>query len=133
MLEKTLELSGIRLDWAVAIAEGLEPSLVKVNNNVMVAVKSEFGSGVGLNVYSPTVMPQISWFIITKNKINLDFNVNDDEVLPVTAVMYYKTIDDDFHKVWAIGENALEASLRCFVFAKIGEEIEIPDEWDFID
>lgn len=111
---KTNELTGAALDWAVAKCEGYFDIDMAVIRNGEVSVH-----------YFPSWNPSKDWAqggpIIEREKIGLD---------------YYP---DGSHKdggIWAalMSEGAIEAcgptllitAMRCFVVAKLGNEIEIP-------
>lgn len=115
---QTSELTGPALDWAVARAEGLLPTLHK-------------------NPYGYWVMPNIagsystSWSIggpiIEREEINLEIHEGGH-----TRASFYNmrlTFDGRAkHYHHEHGSTPLVAAMRCFVAAKFGDEVEVPDE-----
>ena len=109
---KTSELIGPALDWAVGKAEGLTPTLHK-------------------NPYGYWVMPNLpgsystDWSqggpIIERERITVSSRHDGWW----RAWLY--TIDDEPH-TYVIGPTPLISAMRCLVFSKLGDEVEIPEE-----
>ena len=96
---KTAELTGKRLNWAVAKAIGK---------------------------YSPTAVPEYStdWAhggpIIEREKIN----VSSSATAPWMAWFY-----DGVEMIWLTdGQTPLIAAMRCYVASNLGDDVEIPKE-----
>jgi hypothetical protein len=126
MIIKTTELSGLALDYAVAMCE--YPHLV-------------YGDTIGLHhashqltipafkvpdcFYNPSVNWSVGGVIVERERITLDARESDWQA---------RIWDDsivDFIEVGKRGpycNTALIAAMRCYVTSKLGNEVEIPDE-----
>ena len=114
---KTSELSGMPLNWAVAMCKGLkEEDFVETDN-----------------LYGPQwVGPEYrtDWAhggpIIEREGIELVIDLQEGWEASIS-------VDDDdspflFHLVKASGPTPLIAAMRCYVASKLGDEVEVPDE-----
>lgn len=113
MLAKTNELTGDALNWAVATCEGMfaEPWLWGDEQEVLMHYKfsTEWAQGgpiieregLGMWMYSWNEQgePEVGWIVEDKHGSNMQ-----------------------------TGPTTLIAAMRCYVFSKLGEEIEIPTE-----
>jgi len=110
------DLTGAALDWAVAKAEGFEP----FTDTVSWLIERD-GEYVGLPQYST------DWAqggpIIEREKIDLEWDIT--RALP-ERVAWFAQLDLDPREV--IGETPLESAMRCYVVAKLGDEIDVPKE-----
>lgn len=112
MKKQVRELSGAALDWAVAKAEGY---IDDCNSWLYEASLEEVFDG----TYKPSTDWSLGGPIIQENRIRLDCSWNPG---PFDA-----TCKIDGVTGWVKGSAMLVAAMRCFVTAKIGDEIEIPD------
>jgi hypothetical protein len=110
---KTPELTGAQLDWAVAKCEGLDPVIR------------------GGNIYTGVVRwtnPSTDWAqggpIIECEQISIvrEYYNSDDW----TAYMPSHVRDES--AAFGYGPTPLTAAMRCYVAAKLGDEVEIPKE-----
>lgn len=124
---KTSELSGERLNWAVAVAVGLKPFVQKahygVPDRVFIEVERDpevEGSLIGKR-YKPSTDwsqggPLIERFkvdIITERDCLVSAYANDDKYQPLTEDMY--------------GSDHLIAACRAIVSSKLGDEVDVPE------
>ena len=112
---KTSELIGPALDWAVAKCEGRNTD------------KVDLWKGLELPGYGYAIFPySTDWSqggpIIEREKIELIPPVDDDD-LEWMAVWC-----EDAEAGIRVGPTPLIAAMRCYVSAKIGDEVEIPEE-----
>lgn len=105
---KTSELTVIALDWAVAKCEDSDTSIEH-----FLAMHSHYYHDHGTFDYST------NWGqggpIIEREGIGL---------MP-SRTAYYELDGGTFY---SYGDTALIAAMRCFVAAKLGDEVEVPDE-----
>jgi hypothetical protein len=121
MKVKTTELTGVELNYAVAIAEGERAEL---NYGDVVTWKT-----VAFNEYRFIWKPSTEWSqggpIIQRENINVFM---DDERWAAYAShslpMNFYGGDSEYD----IG-SPLVAAMRCYVASKLGEEVDIPDEF----
>lgn len=121
---KTAELTGPALDWAVALAEGHKPPLLRVlRGNVALPVE---GDEVWCE-YLEYLEYSSDWAqggpIIERECIELSppFTSLDGMAFPT----WYAVIKD---KAGQMAYTPLGAAMRCYVASKLGDEIEIPKE-----
>jgi hypothetical protein len=107
---KTSELTGAALDWAVAKAQEYNTSILDLLYDI-----KEYRH------YLPSTKWDLAGPIIEQEKIGLDYypdgSHKDGGVW--AALMAEGTIE-------AFGPTPLIAAMRCFCYAKLGDEIEIP-------
>jgi len=101
---KTAELTGAALDWAVSACIG---------------IGWEMGD-IDANEYGPGFKPSTDWAfggpIIERERITIEWEGDPD---PWCACIM---ADQEMY-----GPTALIAAMRCFVFSKLGNEVEIPE------
>ena len=106
---KTSELQGAALDWAVAKAEGKKPSIER--NLIWTR---------GKNTPYALFQPSKDWAqggpIIERERITIEWEGDPDSWCACI------TADQEVY-----GSTALIAAMRCFVFSKLGNEVEIPE------
>lgn len=130
---KVQDLTGVQLDWAVAKAEGdLSPQ-----GDVMVLEGRLFSIEPGghetpdiWRKYDPTDSWHLAGPIIEREGINLTMFL-EDEVDPEDvgnwcAAYDRENLGDDEKSCTA--STPLIAGMRCYVSAKLGDEINIPEE-----
>ena len=134
---KISELSGIALDWAVAKCEGM------VEQGVY-GSPEPLESGLHLHycdvLLSYPYRPSTDWAqggpLVEREGINTSVNYEEDDVFGEVmhrvgwkASSWNNSIPGTSgFFVWAYGDTALIAAMRCLCSAKLGEEVEIPDE-----
>lgn len=119
---KTSELSGTALDWAVAKAEGEAESAV-IRGYVT-------GKGKPAGRYTPSIDWSQGGPIIERELISV-WLAMDDIFKKDTWAASYSFMDGDRvcepeQEYW--GPTPLIAAMRCYCCAKLGNEIEIPQE-----
>jgi len=97
---KTSELSGVQLDWTVAVAEGLPFKGMVVDEELNPLRYHNDWKSAGP--------------IIEREGI----------ALGQTADGWEATCDGD---IYVYGKTPLVAAMRCYVACKLGEEVEVPD------
>ncbi|OKP02214.1 phage protein NinX family protein [Xenorhabdus eapokensis] len=112
---KTSALTGRALDWAVAKADARG---VKINELGYVFVNDNRSIG----VYSPSADWAKCGQLIEKHYIELNFNsVNEEWSAYIFSFEELESVIED-------GESPTIAICRAVVAAKLGDEVEIPDE-----
>lgn len=135
---KVQDLTGVQLDWAVAKAEGdLYP-----RGDVMVLEGKLFSIEPGEYEipdiwckYNPTDSWHLAGPIIEREGINLSVDYQDDALSDDMVQIGWKgnLWNDSVPGTagflqWAYGPTPLIAAMRAYVMAKLGDEINIPEE-----
>jgi hypothetical protein len=107
---KTSELSGIALDWAVAICAGITVATLPGSNSLFI--------GDGFDKFRPSTDWSQGGPIIAREKIS--FMHHDDG--KVSAIVFRKQAHS------SIGTTMLEAAMRCYCTYKLGDVVSIPEE-----
>jgi hypothetical protein len=110
MKVKTSELSGAQLDWAVAKAEDKQ---VKFECGLLFLITPNITYG---DLYRPSEDWEHGGPIIEREKISLD-QCYDTHLLALSSDC----------RTYSLGATPLIAAMRCYVFSKLGEEVEVPD------
>ncbi len=127
---KTSELTGVQLDWAVAKAEGCAFKPSGFPGRHLYATVDRPIEWLWLDMFNPSTSwaqggPIIGRELIDVTRCNdLYFpkgNENGDLVEP-----YFRASMPDKTKVY--GPNVLVAAMRCYVFSKLGESVDLPPE-----
>jgi hypothetical protein len=103
---KTSELTGAALDWAVAKCEGV---LMRWERSTHDEAPLE---------YSPSTDWAQGGVIIEREKIEVF--IRDEKWFAYSSL----SKPEDFY-----GETPLIAAMRCYVASKLGDEVEIPEEF----
>lgn len=114
---KTIKLSGIALDWAVAKCEGLL-------DQWGVCAPVGFKPSTDWSQGGPIIERQI-------NKIWKNLNGTYGAQIKYRVPYYSKTYDADIGADAFLnkhGPTPLVAAMRCYVAHKLGDEVEIPEE-----
>jgi len=109
---KTAELSGVALNWAVAICEGYKPKDFCPHDKHFRDEEDVW--------FSPSDDWAQGGAIIERGGFCFEF---DPEAEEFTA--FYPTKQGSPE---GVGENHLIAAMRCYVAYKLGDEVEIPEE-----
>lgn len=124
MKVKTSELTGKALNWAVALAEGHQPPLLRVlRGNVALPCADD-------PMWCDYLDYSTDWAqggpIIEREGINTNKYVAD----PLYSEPYWIGTTWEKAKVdrWMRGPTPLIAAMRCFVASKLGDEVDIPEE-----
>ena len=142
---KTDEASGAALDWLVAKCEGADVGIispgwvVKASYSVFSTRRLLCPLEGGGEFYSPSTIWEQGGPLIARHNIScirMDDRYGTDENgfcnnqrIPVWAAMLGQNpaveviLEDEFY-----GATPLEAAMRCYVAAKMGDTIEIPEE-----
>ena len=110
---KTSELEGAALNWAVAMAAGYDDVRVDLDGHVIVVHEENDMCGLmESELYSPSTDwsqggPLIEWYHV------------DVESCPWSAYYGRKTMH---------GDSPLIAACRAIVAAKLGDEVDVPEE-----
>lgn len=128
MMVQTAQLTGIALDYAVAIARGLEVTgwFMPGRHADRGWVDVRFAKGLASTRYDPSVEWHYGGPIIEKHSIDL---IRDPNGKPVWNARNYK----DFKPYGCYGNTPLEAAMRCYVFGELGSEVEIPFATETVD
>lgn len=125
-MAKTSQLSGIALDYAVALAEGFGPRQYMRSIDVRLNVEGKASALlVPINrayvIWTPTTCQQGD-AIIDREKISTTINHNGTWL----AYIGYNLNDEQLFMM--AGATRREAAMRCYVASKLGDEVEIPKE-----
>lgn len=123
---KTSELTGAALDWAVAKAQGRTD--VTIRRGMCGITGWTGGDYNGHNTWTGWY-PSTDWSqggpIIEREHIGVCYYHEADGWEVPNWAAWRTDIDD---RVQIMGETALIAAMRCFCSAKLGDEIDIPEE-----
>lgn len=135
MKVKTADLTDIALDWVVAVADGLRPTMrhdyMRAKNEPITV--DEAGVTHMLRAYSE------QWCqggpIIEREGINLSVDYQDDwlttDMVQIgwKANLWNNSVPGTAGFLqWAYGPTPLVAAMRCFVASRFGDEVDIPEE-----
>lgn len=129
MKVKTADLTGAALDWAVALAAGMNPRTTR-------------GFGTGRSFTSVWTVgpfePSTSWAqggplkeankIITAPICGQWCAFHPQGKAYECGALNYNYIDVNDEQADAVGETELEAMCRAIAWGKFGDEVEVPDE-----
>jgi len=114
---RTSELSGIALDWVVAECEGLEKILFRG----CVVVPKTWSNG---GTYPIKFQPSTNWSqggpIIEREQINIT-------TLHTYKFQWQAYLDTPNSHM--LNSTPLIAAMRCYVQLKLGDEIDVPNEF----
>lgn len=131
----TGELIDRTLDLAVALAEGVHPETFRLFYE---PTESSDLDGHGYPEFHYSTIAAQAWAIIEREKIDLRNTLTEggyrdssssDACLAQIMLPNGATVFDSEKVVFAYGPTALIAAMRCYVTAKFGETVEIPDEF----
>lgn len=112
---KTSELTGLKLDWAVAKCEGIELENGCYNR---LLVDGRMSKGQSMLVpFKPSADWQQGGAIIARERI---------ELMP-TSHTEWDAYKQNQH-IPNTGATPLVAAMRCYVASKLGDEVEVPTE-----
>ena len=115
---KTSELTGIQLDWAVAVAEELDYACEMSEISGRLLYYAENGEA---HLYQPSTDWSLAGPIIEREKIDVVADPNGKNVWMGRAYT-------DQTEIRCYSPTALIAAMRCYVASKLGNEVEIPEE-----
>ncbi|MDA3131711.1 phage protein NinX family protein [Atlantibacter subterraneus] len=121
MKVKTSELSGKALDWAVAETQGIKR---------ITTTRKEFGLYVAKNIVPP-YSTEWAWCGPLIEKYHINFNsIFDGSNSNLFATIGYRLTISGKNATGAGGKefNYQLATCRAVVAAKLGDEVDIPDE-----
>lgn len=123
---KARELEGAELDWAVAQVTGVELDIIEMPSGPPhIGLKGRTPDG-WPRAYSPSTDWNQGGPLIEQNDVTLSPNIGDQygaherwhALVPTSATSGRS----------AMGPTPLVAAMRALVFARLGDEVEIPDE-----
>ena len=100
----TTELTGTALDWAVAKSKGIDFEI-----DLAILIDGE--------IYCPSAEWSDGGPIIDNYGISIEFTA-------IPGANWFAHIDGLFE---VSADTALMAAMRCFVFSKLGKEVELPE------
>lgn len=118
MKVKTSELSGVQLDVAVALALEMTGGDLRVRGGY----GCSYYNGSGLKTFSPSTDWSQCGPMIADHKLNISHNPSGRRPEEPWFCC------DNSETFWSIGETAMVAICRAVVAAKLGDEVDIPDE-----
>ena len=111
---KTIELTGVALDWAVAKCEGYTCKGESLTRN------NPLDDGALEHIWRKDYSPSTDWAqggpIIERERIRID------------PRGVWCAAHDSCEWTYYTGETPLIAAMRCYVASKLGDEVEIPEE-----
>lgn len=124
---KTEDLTGAQLDWAVAKAEGHHIATYESDNGADIIGVTVDGfthiiqggstlEKIRCGTYQPSTKWTFSGPIIQREMLG---------IMPVSDAMWH-AIDVDGENGY--GPTPLIAAMRCFVAAKLGDSVDVPEE-----
>ena len=133
---KIAEATNLQLDWIVGTLEKAfrlrvarpidwyDPS----DNRWIVRAQVENVGWFADYTYQPSVNPAISWSIIDRERIAIDYTAEG-----WYANMYWRGQDNtigagDSYRCGGDGPTSLVAAMRCYCVSRLGEEAEVPEE-----
>ena len=127
---KTETLVGKQLNYAVAISEGFKPFTDGIS--WIIDCKGTYKTLPGTYKTLPGYSTDwaVAGPIIESERITLDYYCNQGES---RAALGYASYDNEGEYIEGsdheqTGSTPLEAAMRCYVSAKLGPEVEIPEE-----
>jgi Protein of unknown function (DUF2591) len=140
MKVKTSELTGVALNWAVAMCEGKNPNeeYSKPKDYGLASGWRE-GDGFGKAIEQYSTDWSQGGPIIERDKISIEavwlYNGEDMPKFKEWKATYlhhlWSGTPAKFQgviKITATGSTSLIAAMRCFVASKLGKEVDIPEE-----
>jgi hypothetical protein len=126
MKQKTADLQGQALDWAVAKAES-RVIIQFLGGGILVNGRTELGVELDIEQgFNYMWHPSSSWSqagpIIEREKIRLDCAWH-----PIWTAQSPNTAKIDGYTGWIEGATPLIAAMRCYCASKLGTELEVPD------
>lgn len=122
---KTEELTGLALDWALAVALGY----AQINTHVSSKVFATMPDG-GRKQVDHTD-PATCMGLIKKYRANINHIDPTNPAPQIEVSIWYALTGDaapDFDCQWVIGDTVEQAVARCVVQIRLGDEVEVPDE-----
>lgn len=119
---KTHELAGRQLDWAVAKALNIE---VEIFAGRYVVLKPD-GRDYSCKVFAPSLNWAQGGPIIEREGIDL-FTARNQDGQVARWIAYITNSETSYGYFNAGGTTPLEAAMRCFCCAELGEEVEVPE------
>lgn len=127
---KTSELTGVALDWVVAVAKGMFAERSIYTSSRLIDGKLHLLNDAG-DVFNDPFCPSTRWSqggpIVERESMWVGATVN-----MAPAVEYLQSDDRKWfaqqmnHR--AYGPTPLIAAMRCFVASKLGDEVDTPEE-----
>lgn len=125
---KTSELTGAALDWAVAKCEGYDYEVsdgaVLTGSSVLIQDGDYAGCHTD-ELYEPSTNWAQAGKLIEQEEIELGLSAPD-------TGGWFSCMNNDIHSTemlyYATGPTPLIAAMRCYCCAKLGDEIDIPEE-----
>ena len=112
---KTAELDGAALNWAVAVCHYSTNDLQVMSGNIWYGRSTS-----GFICYRPSDKWEHGGPIIDREEITIDYRDNE------TRASIWD--GEDFIDARAGKRQGLIAAMRCYVTAKLGDVVEIPDQ-----
>jgi hypothetical protein len=127
---KTAELSGKALDWAVAVSQGGGGLWFDTVGTHWIKLNGKDRALSGGWSDSQNFQPSKDWRdggpIIDMAAINLGTQRNEPGFRPHPDRMWHAQTNQRVYVGY--GPTPLVAAMRCFVCARLGQEIDVPDE-----
>lgn len=130
MKRKTSELTSAALDWAAAVANGVQPEEIYISGaSVFRRLRDEDGRLDGRYMTGPDLLFSRKWEaggpVIDRERIALNWLAHAH---PEPQWMASHAGGYTSPSVPRYGPTPLIAAMRCFVASKLGDEVDIPEE-----
>ena len=127
MKRRTAELTGAALDYAVAIAKGINPADIRITRERLYRWhRNADGEKTGSYLTGPEFLFSTMWEAggpIIEQEMKSGFDVWSDRSGNCFAT-YERGLPDSY----VAGPTPLIAAMRCYVASKLGDEVEIPEQ-----
>lgn len=124
---KTSELEGAALDFAVGIAQGWgtypTDSIEQGDTFHCDSAQAPFGRVIKVRYFHPSTNWAHGGPIIERENIDVMYDPNG------SAGWGARMYPTPLKPIWTYGSTPLIAAMRCFVASKLGNEINLPEEF----
>lgn len=129
------ELSGIALDYAVAVAEGWSDcEHTHCGHYCFTCHNGDYAYYMSMENFTPSTSWDDAGPIIERERIRLDTSWMRERGDPDDGLKHPKWKETrwaariDGYVPWIMGDTPMEAAMRVFVMRTLGTEIEIPED-----
>lgn len=123
MLVKTSDLIGPALDWTVAKAERVTLSeaswryQLEAHGCIVTPQKRELRYSTDWSQGGPLI-----------EKYRIEFSINEDTYEVGASLLAWRSFGKSHRTRWSKGSSHLIAACRAIVAAKLGDQVDVPDE-----
>jgi hypothetical protein len=127
VIECVWNLSGAKLDYAVAKADNMDAYICPESGKCQIYEGKDIHGDSNDWFYSPTTDAEAALMIIEQEKINVQWNSVSNCWFGI-AFSYGDGEGGQTHKLIGhqCADDPLTAAMRCFVEIKLGKQVEVP-------